>query len=422
MFPGSRKGSRERNQYSDNDGEWGKMSREEEGRLFKRSVTSETVNSQKGSLDSETGSVDSVRGEDRRRLSRDEDCRRKSCQNKKEYRRKSVAVVEKVQQKECGKSRRSVPNCQEYDKKKSYEVECAIDDVLLDKLSNNRNENRYSRDFETSCWGLQNLKKGTTVFNKNPIVINANKTFKNSLEKKLESEKSKSEDNLTIKGSLLQECSSVLGNNINISKTDDSIERQLTGELGKRKKPSTGAHSSILAKLKNLKDKMSCKREQPEANLEPESSVPGSLKGGGDNQCEEEHEKSRTLPKTKRPFRASGRVRKGWRALIGKSEGNSSTSLEFIPPSTGSPSPIHANRKASSEEIKSKSKGVESSSSNAADKRRNIWMASPKKAGFVLRMNRSEESTFLNSLASSFRKRRNRTEIDENVASSSTSM
>ncbi|KAL0277642.1 UNVERIFIED_CONTAM: hypothetical protein PYX00_004865 [Menopon gallinae] len=423
--PGSRKGSRERNQYSDNDGEWTRMSRDEESRSFKRSVTSETMSSQKGSLDSETGSVDSARGDDRRRLSRDEECRRKSCQNKKEYRRKSLAVVERVHQKECGKSRRSVPNCQESDGKRSDDVERAIDDELLDKLSNNRNENRYSREFETSCWGLQNLKKGTTVFNKNPIVINANKTYKNSAEKKLESEKSKSEDNLTIKGSGRLECSSVLGNNINISKTDDSIERQLAGELGKRKKPGAGAHSSILAKLKNLKDKMSCKREQPEANSELENSVPGSLKGGGgggggDNQCEDEHEKSRTLPKTKRPLRASGRVKKGWRALIGKSDGNSSTSLEFIPPTTGSPSPIHANRKSSSEEIKSKSKSVDSSSNG--DKRRTIWMASPKKSGFVLRMNRSEESTFLNSLASSFRKRRNRTELEENVASSSTSM
>lgn len=459
MLKGSRKGSRERNQYLDNDSEWNRMMKEEDdGRPLKRSITSDTMDSRKGSSDSEKissgknsrkGSGESV--EDGRRSNKHDDHRRKtSYQNERmyDYRRKSLAVVERMRERDISKRRRSMSNTQEakikevtVKKEKDEErrecrnaenkinKEITLDDMTLAKLDISNNENRYSRDFETSCWGLQNLKKNSTVFNKTPIVINSNKTFKNSLEKNIDSEKSKSEDNLTIKSSEHLSCSSRLGNNINTSKTDDSIEKQLQGELDKRKKVGSSGHLSFLAtKFKNFKDKMSFKLETDEIDNTGPNIDDKTLKSNSDNQttskeCEDDSEKSRTLPKTKKPRRTSAKMRKGWRALIGKSEGNASSSLELLPP-PGSPSPVHSrsNRKSSIEDAKSKS----TDSSNGDNKRRSNWLSSPKRSGFLLKMNRSEDesvskNTFLNHLTSSFRKKSSKND-EESGASSSTSM
>lgn len=431
------------------------MREEDDGRPLKRSITSDTMDSRKGSSDSEKissgknsrkGSGESEKAEEGRRSAKHEDHRprKSSYQNERkyDYRRKSLAVVERMRERDPSKRRRSISNTQEAKNKevvikreeeienKVIKKEIKLDDMILEKLDLANTENRYSRDFETSCWGLQNLKKNSTVFNKTPIVFYSQKTFKNTLQNNIEAEKSKSEDNLTIKSSEHLQCSSRLGNNINASKTDDSIEKQLAGELDKRKKVASSGHLSFLAtKLKNFKDRMSFKLEAEDIdnNTGPNTDEK-TLKTNSDNQttskeCEDDSEKSRTLPKTKKPRRASAKMRRGWRALIGKSEGNASSSLELLPP-PGSPSPVHSksNRKSSIEDAKSKSVD----SSNSDNKRRSNWLSSPKRSGFLSKINRSEDesvskNTFLNNLTSSFRKKSTKND-EESGASSSTSM
>lgn len=457
----SRKGSREKNQYLENDLEWCKMIRDEEGKLLKRSITSDTMSSSKGSSDSEKLFVDktsrknsgcSDKGEDVRKSSRQKEHKPKASycgKNKYEYRRKSLAVVERPRVWDHSKRRSSVSNSQMRRVKDTQKTTLTtastmaeikkekerdggeLDDSILEKLERGRTDNRYSRDFETSCWGLQNLRKRTTVFQQNPVISNS--AVNNSLKKSIASEKSKSEDNLAITTSEKLE-TSILSNNLNISKTEESIEKQLTAGLEKKKKLDSTGHLSFLSRLKQLKDRMSFGRDldgnSEMRNLPKETNFREKTgKSISDNQnpskeCEDDFEKSRTLPKTKKPHRTSKKMRKGWRALIGKSEGNSSSSLD-ISPSPGSPSPIRFDprRKSSAEEVKTRGK---LSDSCAGERKKANWLSSPKKSGFLGKLNRSEEEncgrhTFLNNLTSSFRKRGSKND-EENGASSSSSM
>lgn len=453
ILTGSRKGSRERNQYLENDLEWSRFLRDEEEGFLKRSNTSDTMDSRKGSSDSEKLFLDktSRKGSGDSERTRQKDYRPKTSydSNKKKYecRRKSLAVVERTRIWEHPKRRSSVshaPDLKEAPPKITVTkltaieikngkegIKKSVDKSILENFDCAAQDNRVSREFETSCWGLQNLKKDTTIFNQNPVILN-NK-LKSSLKKNVESEKSKSEDNLAIKSADKVRIN-VLGNNINVSKTDDSIEKQLSGDLEKKKKQNSNGHVSFFSKLRQLKDRMSSFGRELDICSEVSETLPEpdscekTGKSNSDNQnaskeCEDDFEKSRTLPKTKKPHRTSGKMKKGWRALIGKSEGNSSSSLDVLPP-PGSPSPVRSDssRKTSMEDVKMRTKISESC---CVDKKKSTWLSSPKKSGFLTKIGRSEEEnhsrhTFLNNLTSSFRKRGNKTD-EENGGSSSSS-
>ena len=270
---GSRKGSKERNQYSENEPDWSKMIRGEDGKFLKRSITSDTMSSGKGSSDSDKlsgdktsrkgSSGDSEKGDDvYNKLSTGTPKANNfyNNKNKYEYRRKSLAVVEKPRLSEHWQhSRRSsVSNAMEKNNKRenvvvappqkplpltvtSIEIVKVVQDEKKNKLkddesilSNALNEtrtgdNRYSREFETSCWGLQNLKKDTTTFNHQNQTVVINSILKNSLQSSVSS---KSEDNLVITTSKKKTTGNSLANNLNASKTEESIEKQFSGKGG----------------------------------------------------------------------------------------------------------------------------------------------------------------------------------------------
>ncbi|KAK6617424.1 hypothetical protein RUM43_014433 [Polyplax serrata] len=473
-WPGSRKGSRERNQYFENELDW---SRDEDGKFLKRSTTSDTMSSSKGSSDSEKvymdktsrkGSGGSDRGDEKCKSTRQKDYGKSktSCYgNKYEYRRKSLAVVERPRTRETGMRRSSISHDktmrgplstriptkvvnpvkeseqQHQHQHQHQQKKKELEESILDKLENGECESRCSREFETSCWGLQNLKKGSTL-NQDPVT--SSNVFVNSKRKSIGSEKSKSEDNLTIMTSEMDD-RNMLVNNLNVSKTEESIEKQLSGGIERKKKIDSTGHLSILSRLKHLREKMTFGRESENSS---EVNSPNQMgpnfrektgKSNCDNQnpskeCEDDFERSRTLPKARKPNRTtSGRMKKGWRALIRKSEGNSSSSLD-VPPSPGSPSPVRASprRKSSTEDAKpARTKfGETSSSGSLGEKKKSlVWLPSPKKSGLLgLIGSRSQEEenssgrhNFLNNLTSSFRKKGSKND-EENGASSSSSL
>jgi hypothetical protein len=357
--PGSRKGSREKNQYIDNNYELSRMMREEcDQRSLIRSTTSDTMESRKNSSDSTT--ENSKNEENTRR--KKEDYRRKSSLkvDKYEYRRKSLAVVERAKERDHTR-RRSISTGQEIQRKPHHKKQPMTKHVeIVDDLPETKVDNRSSRDFETSCWGLQNLKKDST-----------------SIEH-------------------------ISCNTVPQIPAEELVKEEVVGLQNNCVKEER--HGSLLSKLKSFTDKLSF-------GTAVEDSA-NKLKQ--DNQLEDD--KAMTLPKTRKPQKtsSSSKVGKGWKALIGINTRpqKTSSSLELLPPTTDSPSPVRSlNKTARRTSVEDVFERKQVNNNNTFKK----LTSSPRKPNFLLKLNKSESSSFedsasrskfLNTLTSSFKKRR----------------